>query len=135
PSPSSHHPPSTSQSDPPHPDLPSFPTRRSSDLRYRGGLAALRRPRPDHRTARGEFDVRGREPPGAAQMRAGLALVALAALLGPGLAVAAPAPVAKIDIEGVISPVTLRLVGLALDRAPSQSAQARVVPVDAAGRL
>src|SRR5207249_4978646 len=78
---------------------------------------------------------RGREPPGAAQMRAGLALVALAALLGPGLAVAAPAPVAKIDIEGVISPVTLRLVGLALDRAQSERAQALVIQLDTPGGL
>src|SRR5438309_406188 len=68
-------------------------------------------------------------------MRAGLALVALAALLGPGLAVAAPAPVAKIDIEGVISPVTLRLVGLALDRAQSERAQALVIQLDTPGGL
>ena len=68
-------------------------------------------------------------------MRAGLALVAFAALLGPGVAAAAPAPVAKIDIEGVISPVTLRLVGLALDRAQSERAQALVIQLDTPGGL
>src|SRR3989442_1675818 len=108
------------------------PARRS---RYLGGLAPPPRPRPDHRTAPGQFHFRGRQPTSAAQMRAGLALVALAALLGPGLAVAAPAPVAKIDIEGVISPVTLRLVGLALDRAQSERAQALVIQLDTPGGL
>src|SRR5438309_5108516 len=68
-------------------------------------------------------------------MRAGLALLALAALLGPGVAGAAPAPVAKIDIEGVISPVTLRLVGLALDRAQSERAQALIIQLDTPGGL
>ena len=68
-------------------------------------------------------------------MRAGLPLLALAALLGPGAAGAAPAPVAKIDIEGVISPVTLRLVGLAIDRAQSERAQALIIQLDTPGGL
>ena len=68
-------------------------------------------------------------------MRAGLPLLALAALLGPGAAGAAPGPVAKIDIEGVISPVTLRLVGLAIDRAQSERAQALIIQLDTPGGL
>src|SRR5437870_4127761 len=41
----------------------------------------------------------------------------------------------SIDIEGVISPVTLRLVGLALDRAQSERAQALVIQLDTPGGL
>src|SRR2546429_5902623 len=58
-------------------------------------------------------------------------LLSLALLfLSPPWAGGAPAPIAKIDIEGVISPVTLRLVGLALDRAQAQRAQAPVIQLD-----
>jgi len=67
-------------------------------------------------------------------VRAGL--VALAAIIGlTGLAWAAPAPVATIEIEGVISPVTLRLVGLAIDRAQAERAQALVIQLDTPGGL
>jgi len=59
----------------------------------------------------------------------------LALLLTPALAGAAPAPVAKIEIEGVISPVTLRLVGLAIDRAQAERAQALVIQLDTPGGL
>ncbi|PYN82424.1 MAG: serine protease [Candidatus Rokuibacteriota bacterium] len=48
---------------------------------------------------------------------------------------AAPAPVATIEIEGVISPVTLRLVGLAIDRAQAERAQALVILLDTPGGL
>ncbi|MBI4639034.1 MAG: nodulation protein NfeD [Candidatus Rokubacteria bacterium] len=63
-------------------------------------------------------------------------LIALAAwLLGPGAAWAVPAPVATIQIEGVISPVTLRLVGTAIDRAQADRAQALVLQLDTPGGL
>ena len=62
--------------------------------------------------------------------------VALAVLLGfAGLASAAPAPVATIELEGVISPVTLRLIGIAIDRAQAERAQALVVLLDTPGGL
>jgi membrane-bound serine protease (ClpP class) len=62
--------------------------------------------------------------------------VALAVLLGfAGLASAAPAPVATIELEGVISPVTLRLVGIAIDRAQAERAQALVIQLDTPGGL
>src|SRR5256712_12494693 len=63
-------------------------------------------------------------------------LLSLALLfLLPPWARGAPAPIAKIDIEGVISPVTLRLVGLALDRAQAERAQALVIQLDTPGGL
>jgi membrane-bound serine protease (ClpP class) len=62
--------------------------------------------------------------------------VALVVLLGfAGLASAAPAPVATIELEGVISPVTLRLVGIAIDRAQAERAQALVILLDTPGGL
>src|SRR5262250_113999 len=61
---------------------------------------------------------------------------ALAVVLGlAGLASAAPAPVATIELEGVISPVTLRLVGIAIDRAQAERAQALVIQLDTPGGL
>jgi membrane-bound serine protease (ClpP class) len=62
-------------------------------------------------------------------------LLALALLLMPAVASAAPAPVATIEIEGVISPVTLRLVGIAIDRAQAERAQALVIQLDTPGGL
>jgi membrane-bound serine protease (ClpP class) len=63
-------------------------------------------------------------------------LLALATIIGlSGLASAAPAPVATIDLEGVISPVTLRLIGIAIDRAQAERAQALVVQLDTPGGL
>jgi membrane-bound serine protease (ClpP class) len=65
-----------------------------------------------------------------------IGLLALATIIGlGGLASAAPAPVATIDLEGVISPVTLRLIGLAIDRAQADRAQALVVQLDTPGGL
>jgi membrane-bound serine protease (ClpP class) len=58
---------------------------------------------------------------------------ALLALTSP--ASAAPQPVATIEIEGVISPVTLRLVGLAIDRAQAERAQALIIQLDTPGGL
>jgi membrane-bound serine protease (ClpP class) len=67
-------------------------------------------------------------------LRAGF--VAVAVLLGfAGLASAAPAPVATIQLEGVIGPVTLRLIGIAIDRAQAERAQALVVQLDTPGGL
>ena len=50
---------------------------------------------------------------------------------GPG----ASPPVSTIQIEGVISPVTLRLVELVLDRAQAERAQALVILLDTPGGL
>jgi membrane-bound serine protease (ClpP class) len=63
----------------------------------------------------------------------GLLAAALRAL--PVATAAAPAPVATIDIEGVINPVTLRLVGIAIDRAQAEGAQALVIQLDTPGGL
>jgi len=69
-------------------------------------------------------------------VRTGLmALVTTIAMLVPAAVRAAPAPVATIEIEGVISPVTLRLVGLAIDRAQAERAQALVILLDTPGGL
>ena len=62
-------------------------------------------------------------------------LVALAALLVPAVAAAALQPVATIEIEGVINPVTLRLVGIAIDRAQAERAQALIIQLDTPGGL
>src|SRR5712692_3878683 len=62
-------------------------------------------------------------------------LFAITLLALPVATAAAPAPVATIDIEGVISPVTLRLVGLAIDRAQAERAQALVIQLDTPGGL
>src|SRR3989441_1818226 len=67
--------------------------------------------------------------------RAFLSLLALALLALPVATAAAPAPVATIDIEGVINPVTLRLVGIAIDRAQAEGAQALVIQLDTPGGL
>jgi len=69
-------------------------------------------------------------------VRAGLtALATIIAILLPVAVWAAPAPVATIEIEGVINPVTLRLVGLAIDRAQAERAQALVILLDTPGGL
>jgi membrane-bound serine protease (ClpP class) len=65
----------------------------------------------------------------------GATLLAVALLALASVASAAPAPVATIDIEGVISPVTLRLVGIAIDRAQAERAQALVIQLDTPGGL
>jgi membrane-bound serine protease (ClpP class) len=67
--------------------------------------------------------------------RAFFGLLAVALLALPVATAAAPAPVATIDIEGVINPVTLRLVGIAIDRAQAEGAQALVIQLDTPGGL
>jgi membrane-bound serine protease (ClpP class) len=62
-------------------------------------------------------------------------VLVLVVLALPALAAAAPAPVATIELEGVISPVTLRLVGLAIDRAQAERVQALVIQLDTPGGL
>ena len=62
-------------------------------------------------------------------------LFAIALLALPVATAAVPAPVATIDIEGVINPVTLRLVGIAIDRAQAEGAQALVIQLDTPGGL
>ncbi|MBI3031266.1 MAG: nodulation protein NfeD [Candidatus Rokubacteria bacterium] len=59
-----------------------------------------------------------------------LALVVLG--LAPAWAVE---PVALIQIDGVISPVTLRLVSMAIDRAQAEKAQALIIQLDTPGGL
>ena len=75
----------------------------------------------------------------AAPARVALVVALLAALsmmlVVPAVLSAAPAPVATIEIEGVISPVTLRLVGLAIDRAQAEKAQALIIQLDTPGGL
>ena len=66
--------------------------------------------------------------------RLAVALVALLLLAGPAPALAAGS-VATLEVGGVISPVTLRLVGLAIDRAQSDKAQALVLQLDTPGGL
>jgi membrane-bound serine protease (ClpP class) len=65
-------------------------------------------------------------------------LVVLAAVLIPlipAVADAAPAPVAVLDLEGAITPVTVRLVSAAVDRAQAERAQALVIQLDTPGGL
>jgi membrane-bound serine protease (ClpP class) len=50
-------------------------------------------------------------------------------------AAAAAAPVARLDLEGVINPVTLRLVELGLERAKTERAQALLIQLDTPGGL
>lgn len=64
---------------------------------------------------------------------AGLGLLLLAAT-APAIA-AAQGGVATIQIDGVISPVTLRLVEMALTRAQAEQAQALVIQLDTPGGL
>jgi len=65
-------------------------------------------------------------------------LLFLSVLLAVGIASragAAPAPVAVIDMEGAITPVTVRLVSAAVDRAQADRAQALVIQLDTPGGL
>jgi len=69
-------------------------------------------------------------------VRARAAVLALAALLlAPAGAAAEPGFVARLDIEGVINPVTLRLVGVAIERAEAEGAQALLIQLDTPGGL
>jgi membrane-bound serine protease (ClpP class) len=67
--------------------------------------------------------------------RAAAAALALALLTVSAPARAASPPVATIQIDGVISPVTLRLVEMALARAQADKAQALLIQLDTPGGL
>jgi membrane-bound serine protease (ClpP class) len=67
--------------------------------------------------------------------RTALVGIALILLAGGGPARAASAPVATVQIDGVISPVTLRVVEMALARAQAEGAQALVIQLDTPGGL
>jgi membrane-bound serine protease (ClpP class) len=67
--------------------------------------------------------------------RAAVAAVGLLVLAAAAPARAADAPVATVRIDGVISPVTLRLVETALARAQADQAQALVIQLDTPGGL
>jgi membrane-bound serine protease (ClpP class) len=62
-------------------------------------------------------------------------VLAALALLAAGPVSAAPAPVATVVVDGVISPVTLRLVESAITRAKAGGAQALVIQLDTPGGL
>jgi membrane-bound serine protease (ClpP class) len=70
-------------------------------------------------------------------VRRRLLVAAVAGLLGAlaSDAAAAPAPVATIQVDGVISPVTVRLVETALARAQADRASALVILLDTPGGL
>jgi membrane-bound serine protease (ClpP class) len=61
-----------------------------------------------------------------------LGLVALLSTAGPAVA---SAPVASIEMDGAISPVTVRLLTMALDRAQSEGAQALIIQLNTPGGL
>ena len=63
-----------------------------------------------------------------------LTLALMAGLVLSGLA-EAPAPVSLIEIEGAITPVTVRLVSMAVERAQAERAQALVLQLDTPGGL
>jgi membrane-bound serine protease (ClpP class) len=64
-----------------------------------------------------------------------VALTLLVLLAAPAAAVAAAAPVATVVVDGVISPVTLRLVESAIAHAKADGAQALVIQLDTPGGL
>lgn len=68
-------------------------------------------------------------------MKPGLVLALAVALLALASEAGAQAPVSLIQLEGVISPVTLRLVSTALDRAAADRSQALVIQLDTPGGL
>jgi membrane-bound serine protease (ClpP class) len=61
-------------------------------------------------------------------------ILLLAAVLAPP-AFAAPAPVAVMELEGAITPVTVRLVSIAVDKAQAEHAQALILLLDTPGGL
>ena len=64
-----------------------------------------------------------------------VALTLLVLLAAPAAAAPTPAPVATVVVDGVISPVTLRLVESALAHAKAGGAQALVIQLDTPGGL
>jgi membrane-bound serine protease (ClpP class) len=65
----------------------------------------------------------------------GLVALTLLVLLAAPAAAAPPAPVATVVVDGVISPVTLRLVESAIAHAKADGAQALVIQLDTPGGL
>jgi membrane-bound serine protease (ClpP class) len=69
-------------------------------------------------------------------MRSALAALLLIVAGGLGTTPVAAAPaVSVLEIEGVISPVTLRLVGAAIDRAQAEGSEALIIQLDTPGGL
>ncbi|HEY7650563.1 MAG TPA: nodulation protein NfeD, partial [Methylomirabilota bacterium] len=69
-------------------------------------------------------------------MKGGLVALLLAVAGGLGATSVAAAPaVSLLEIEGVISPVTLRLVGAAIDRAQAEGSEALIIQLDTPGGL
>jgi membrane-bound serine protease (ClpP class) len=69
-------------------------------------------------------------------MRSALAALLLIVAGGLGTTPVAAAPaVSLLEIEGVISPVTLRLVGAAIDRAQAEGSEALIIQLDTPGGL
>src|SRR5262245_46096897 len=62
-------------------------------------------------------------------------LTILAALVGAPTVSAAAAPVSLIELDGAITPVTVRLLSMALDRAHADGSQALIVELDTPGGL
>jgi membrane-bound serine protease (ClpP class) len=66
----------------------------------------------------------------------GLVLVGLAVVLAPLAAVSAPpAPVSLIEMDGAITPVTVRLIATAIERAQAERSQALILQLDTPGGL
>jgi membrane-bound serine protease (ClpP class) len=61
-------------------------------------------------------------------------LIALLGILVPGVVAAAPT-VARVEVEGVISPVTVRIIGTAIDRARAEGDTALIIQLDTPGGL
>jgi membrane-bound serine protease (ClpP class) len=68
-------------------------------------------------------------------MKRWLVPLVLVVLVAPGRAAGAQPPVSLLEIEGAITPVTLRLISTAIDRAPGEGAQALVIQLDTPGGL
>ena len=62
-------------------------------------------------------------------------LAILAVLVGVRIVSAAPAPVSLIELDGAITPVTVRLLTMALDRAHADGSQALIVELNTPGGL
>jgi membrane-bound serine protease (ClpP class) len=67
----------------------------------------------------------------------GLGLLGLASAIGaaPGRTASSPPPVSLIEMDGAITPVTVRLIGSALERAQAERAQALILQLDTPGGL
>src|SRR5262249_52721852 len=102
-----------------------------------GGRAPVRRGRAGDGADGGQPHVRAGQRDGASAMRrvAGAFAGLVLSLIVVGPAAAEPTPVSLIHIDGVINPVTMRLVELAMDRAQAQRSQALIIELDTPGGL